>query len=155
MQVDKITLQDIGLFDTEGSNGLITHLNFCKTNGGKEKLDQFILSPLASINSIEQRQNAIVLFIQEIDFVRSMGITNGSTLVIEKFFETSFKNIPVQISLPGAYWYRYLQASDYSLLSYSLEHLIVFYQNLQAWVTVFETKKENKIIQDLVATIKK
>ena len=58
MQVDKITLQDIGLFDTEGSNGLITHLNFCKTNGGKEKLDQFILSPLASINSIEQRQNA-------------------------------------------------------------------------------------------------
>ena len=155
MQVDKITLQDIGLFDTEGSNGLITHLNFCKTNGGKEKLDQFILSPLASINSIEQRQNAIALFIQEIDFVRSMGITNGSTLVIEKFFETSFKNIPVQISLPGAYWYRYLQASDYSLLSYSLEHLIVFYQNLQAWVTVFETKKENKIIQDLVATIKK
>jgi len=155
MQVDKITLQDIGLFDTEGSNGLITHLNFCKTNGGKEKLDQFILSPLASINSIEQRQNAIALFIQEIDFVRSMGITNGSTLVIEKFFETSFKNIPVQISLPGAYWYRYLQASDYSLLSYSLEHLIVFYQNLQAWVAVFETKKENKIIQDLVATIKK
>jgi hypothetical protein len=42
MQVDKITLQDIGLFDTEGSEGLLTHLNFCKTNGGKEKLDQFL-----------------------------------------------------------------------------------------------------------------
>ena len=155
MQVDKITLQDIGLFDSEGSNGLITHLNFCKTNGGKEKLDQFILSPLASINSIEQRQNAIALFIQEIDFVRSMGITNGSTLVIEKFFETSFKSIPVQISLPGAYWYRYLNASDYSLLSYSLEHLIVFYQNLQAWVAVFEKEKQNQPIQDLVQAIKK
>ena len=155
MQVDKITIQDLGLFDSEGSNGLITHLNFCKTNGGKEKLDQFILNPLASINSIEQRQNAIKLFIQQIDFVRSMSITNGSTLVIEKFFETGFKSIPAQISLPGAYWYRYLNASDYSLLSYSLEHLIVFYQNLQAWVAVFEKEKQNKPIQDLVQAIKK
>ena len=155
MQVDKITLQDLGLFDSEGSNGLITHLNFCRTNGGKEKLDQFILSPLASINSIEQRQNAIVLFIQEIDFVRSMGITNGSTLVIEKFFETSFESIPVQISLPGAYWYRYLNASDYSLLSYSLEHLIIFYQNLQAWVAVFEKEKQNQTIHNLVQAIQK
>jgi DNA mismatch repair protein MutS len=155
MQVDKITLLDIGLFDTEGNNGLITHLNFCKTNGGKEKLDQFILSPLASIGSIELRQNAIAQFIEALDFIRSMNITNGSTLVIEKFFETSFKSIPAQISLPRAYWYRYMQASDYSLLSYSLEHLIVFYKNLLAWVAVFETKKDNKTIQDLVQTIKK
>jgi DNA mismatch repair ATPase MutS len=155
MQVDKITLQDIGLFDTEASHGLLTHLNFCKTNGGKEKLDQFILSPLASISAIEQRQNAISVFIQELDFLRSMSITNGSTLVIEKFFETSFKSITPQISWPGAYWYRYLNASDYSLLSYSLEHLIVFYQNLQAWVAVFEAKKENQSIQQLVQAIKK
>jgi DNA mismatch repair ATPase MutS len=155
MQVDKITLQDIGLFDTEGSQGLITHLNFCKTNGGKEKLDQFLLTPLSSIPSIEQRQNAIAQFIQEIDFIRSMTITNGSSLVIEKFFETSFKRIPNQISLPAAYWYQYINASDYSLLRYSLEHLIIFYQNLQKWVAIFEIKNENPTIQRLVAEIEK
>jgi hypothetical protein len=31
MQVDKITLQDIGLFDNEEHTGLASHLNFCKS----------------------------------------------------------------------------------------------------------------------------
>ena len=155
MQADKTTLQDIGLFDTEGSPGLLTHLNFCKTNGGKEKLEYFLLTPLTSIQSIQQRQNAIVQFMEEIYFLRAMTITNGSSLVIEKFFETSFKHIPRQISLPAAYWYQYVNAADYSLLRYSLEHLILFYQNLQQWVAIFETKNENETIQLLVAQIKK
>jgi len=155
MQADKTTLQDIGLFDTEGNQGLLTHLNFCKTNGGNEKLVHFLLTPLSSIQSIQQRQNAILQFMDEIEFLRGMTITNGSSLVIEKFFETSFKQIPRQINLPTAYWYQYVHAADYSLLRYSLEHLILFYQNLQQWVAIFETKTENQSIQLLVAQIKK
>ena len=46
MQVDKITLKDIGLFDNEESIGLISHLNFCKSNGGKIQLDYFLSNPL-------------------------------------------------------------------------------------------------------------
>jgi DNA mismatch repair ATPase MutS len=155
MQVDKITLKDIGLFDNEESIGLITHLNFCKTNGGKAQLDIYLSSPLASISSIEQRQNAIKLYREEIDFIESMKITNGTTLVIEKFFDTGFKNIPTQISIPAAYWYQFMSASDYSLLRYSLEHLILFYDQLQKWVTIFETKKGNPLIELLVQKIKK
>ena len=69
MLVDKITLKDIGLFDTDESEGLISHLNFCKSNGGKEQLDQYLAHPLNSIEAIEKRQKAIVVFIKEIDFV--------------------------------------------------------------------------------------
>jgi DNA mismatch repair protein MutS len=155
MLVDKITLKDIGLFDSEESIGIITHLNFCKTNGGKMQLDQYLSHPLSSIQSIEERQNAIAHFIHEIDFVREMKITNGTTLVIEKFFDTSFKHIPTQISLPAAYWYQFMSASDYSLLRYSVEHLILFYENLKNWVVLFETKKDNPIIELLVQKIKK
>ena len=35
MQVDKTTIQDIGLLDNNESKGLASHLDFCKTNGGK------------------------------------------------------------------------------------------------------------------------
>ena len=42
MQVDKITLQDIGLFDNEDHIGLASHLNFCKSNGGEIYLNQFL-----------------------------------------------------------------------------------------------------------------
>ena len=155
MQVDKITLKDIGLFDNEESIGLISHLNFCKSNGGKMQLDHFLSSPLSSIASIEQRQNAIAYFIDHIHFVEALKITNGSTLVIEKFFDTAFKRIPIQISLPAAYWYKFISASDYSLLRYSLEHLILFYENLNKWVSVFESINDSPIIKTLVQKIKK
>ena len=155
MQVDKITLKDIGLFDNEESIGLISHLNFCKSNGGKIQLDYFLSSPLSSISSIEQRQNAIAYFITNIHFVEGLKITNGTTLVIEKFFDTGFKRIPTQISLPAAYWYQFISASDYSLLRYSLEHLILFYENLNKWVSVFESINDNPIIEALVQKIKK
>lgn len=155
MQVDKITLKDIGLFDNEESIGLISHLNFCKSNGGKIQLDYFLSNPLSSINSIEQRQNAIAYFIDHIHFVEALKITNGTTLVIEKFFDTGFKRIPTQISLPAAYWYQFMSASDYSLLRYSLEHLILFYENLNKWISVFESINDNPIIEALVQKIKK
>lgn len=154
MLVDKITLKDIGLFDTDESEGLISHLNFCKTNGGKEQLDQYLAHPLNSIEAIEKRQKAIVVFINEIDFVHEMKITNGTTLVIEKFFGTAFKPIPTQISYPSAYWYQYINGADYALLKYSLEHLILFYENLNNWLLVFENKNENPIVATLVQNIK-
>ena len=155
MQVDKITLKDIGLFDNEESIGLITHLNFCKSNGGKIQLDHYLSNPLSTIPSIEQRQNAIAYFIENINFVEALKITNGTTLVIEKFFDTGFKRVPTQISLPAAYWYQFMSASDYSLLRYSLEHLILFYENLNKWLSVFENIKDNPIIESLVQKIKK
>ena len=155
MLVDKITLKDIGLFDTDESEGLISHLNFCKSNGGKEQLDQYLAHPLNTIDSIEKRQNAIAIFISEIGFINEMKITNGTTLVIEKFFGTAFKPIPTQISYPGAYWYQYINGADYALLKYSLEHLILFYENLNNWLLIFENKNENPIVATLVQNIKK
>ena len=155
MQVDKITLQDIGLFDSEESEGLISHLDNCKTNGGRFHFEQYLSLPLASQKAIQARQAALAIYLQKLQFVASMKITNGTTLVIDKFFETSFKNIPVQISLPGAYWYRFVNKSDYSLIKYSVEHLVPFYQNLIDWVAVFEASPENSIISPLVEKIKK
>ena len=155
MLVDKITLKDIGLFDTDESEGLISHLNFCKSNGGKEQLDQYLAHPLNTIEAIEKRQNAIAIFISEIGFINEMKITNGTTLVIEKFFGTAFKPIPTQISYPGAYWYQYINGADYALLKYSLEHLILFYENLNNWLLIFENKNENPIVATLVQNIKK
>ncbi len=155
MLADKITLKDIGLFDTDESLGLISYLNFCKTNGGKLRLDQFLSNPLSSITSIEQRQDAIKQFIKEITFIQEMKITNGTTLVMEKFFETGFKTIPTQISFAGAYWYQFFNASDYSLIRYSVEHLNLFYKHLQNWLALFDIQNGNPIVTSLVEKIKK
>jgi DNA mismatch repair protein MutS len=155
MQVDKITQQDIGLFDNEESIGLASHLNFCKSNGGKYLFDSYLSQPLSTQIEIENRQSAIAIFIKHYEFVSAMKITNGTALVIDKFFETSFKHIPVQISKPGAYWYQFWDKSDYSLIEYSVGHLSIFIQHLMQWVTVFEKEDNNSTINSLVQRIHK
>lgn len=155
MQVDKITLQDIGLFDSDESKGLLSHLNFCKTNGGALVFEKYLSQPLASIHAIQTRQTALAIYIKQQQFNESLKITNGTTLVIDKFFETSFKNIPVQISVPGAYWYQFSNKSDFSLIKYSVEHLVTFYQNLNQWVAIFELQTGNSTVDALVQKVKK
>ena len=155
MQVDKITLQDIGLFDNEDHIGLASHLNFCKSNGGEIYLNQFLHHPLSVLPVIQQRQQALKAFIGSMEQMEQMKITNGTCLIIEKFFETSFKNIPVQISLPGAYWYQFWNKADYSLIKYSVEHLVLFVQNLMDFIHLFEKEENNPVIETLVQKINK
>lgn len=155
MQVDKITLQDIGLFDNEDHIGLASHLNFCKSNGGEIYLNQFLHHPLSILPVIQQRQQALKAFIGCMEQMEQMKITNGTCLIIEKFFETSFKNIPVQISLPGAYWYQFWNKADYSLIKYSVEHLVLFVQNLMDFIHLFEKEENNPVIETLVQKINK
>ena len=154
MQVDKITLQDIGLFDSGENIGLASHLNFCKSNGGKVYLDNYLHQPLGDLTLIEKRQKALKIFIQHLAQMDEMKISNGTCLIIEKLFETSFKSIPTQISYPGAYWYQFWNKADYSLLKYSVEHLVLFIQNLKAWVSIFESANDNPVIENMVAKIK-
>ncbi len=155
MQVDKITLQDIGLFDNEESKGIISHLNYCKTNGGVAIFEKYLSQPLSNHKEILNRQKALAIYLQQLPFGASMKITNGTTLVIDKFFETSFENIPNKISALGAYWFRFSNKSDFSLLKYSVEHLVTFYQNLNNWVALFELQTENAIIEALVHKVKR
>jgi DNA mismatch repair protein MutS len=155
MQVDKITLQDIGLFDNEDHVGLANHLNFCKSNGGQVYLNSYLHNPLSNLTAIEDRQKALTVFIDAMMKLDEMKISNGTCLIIEKFFETSFKNIPVQISLPGAYWYQFWNKADYSLIKYSVEHLVLFIQNLMDFVAVFEQASNNPVLENLVQKINK
>jgi DNA mismatch repair protein MutS len=153
MQVDKITLQDIGLFDSGDQVGLSSYLNFCKSNGGAIYLQQYLHQPLSNLTQIEDRQQAVQIFIDRLAQMDNIKITNGSCLIIEKLFETSFSTIPTQISVPGAYWYQFWNKADYSLIKYSVEHLVLFVKHMMDWVELFEEKTNNPVIKKLVDKI--
>jgi len=156
MQVDKITLQDLGIFENEQDAGIVGHLNFCKSNGGKVQLNQYLHSPLTTLGKIKDRQQTIKLFIAHLDSLEQMKISNGTCLVIERFFETGFATIPADTSLPGAYWYQLWNKADYSLLKYSVTHLVLFLQNLMNCVSLFEKEENNpQALEQLIQKIKK
>ena len=155
MQVDKTTILDIGLLDNNESKGIASHLDFCKTNGGKAQWMQLITHPLETKYAIESRQSALQIFIAEQAFLDQMKISNGTCLVIDQFYGNSFSPIPKQIGLLGAYWYQFWNKTDYAIIAYSVQHLLNFVQALDQWLKVFETYSNNPELNVLIAPIKK
>ena len=155
MQVDKITLQDIGLFDSKENISIATHLNFCKTNGGVIHFEHLLAHPLANIATIQNRQDTIGIFIKNKAHVDAMSITNGTSLVIEKYFESAFAAIPKQAGWIETYWYTFWNKSDFALIKYSVEHLVNFILNVKDWVAAFESDIQNKTIAEWVEQIRK
>lgn len=154
MQVDKTTIQDIGLLDNQEYKGLASQLDFCKTNGGKIQWLQFITHPLGTLKAIEERQAAIQIMVQQKAFLDQMKISNGTCLVIDQFYSTGFKHIPRQISLLGAHWYKLWNKTDYALIAYSVTHLIAFVQSLNEWLKAFEAYQNTPIFKELINPIK-
>lgn len=154
MQVDKTTIQDIGLLDNPESKGLASYLDFCKTNGGKEKWMQLITHPLGTRESIEARQSVIQVMLEQKEFLDKMKISNGTCLVIDQFYNTGFRPIPKQISIPGAYWYQLWNKTDYALIAYSVQHIVSFIQSLNQWLKEFEAYQNKPILKELIEQIK-
>ena len=146
MQVDAITIKDLGLFDHEGQEGLVTHLNFCKTNGGAFYFTHILSNPLSNKIAIENRQDAIQIFMHQLQFFDTLKTTNGTTLVIEKFFETGFKKTSPYPNWWESGWYQIFNKADYSLIRYSVEHLNTFIGDFDRWLTSFSNEVDNPII---------
>jgi DNA mismatch repair ATPase MutS len=155
MQVDSITLKDIGLLDSEAHTGLATHLNFCKTNGGSYYFTHLLSHPLSNKAAIETRQFAIQVFIQQQSFFETLKTTNGTTLVIDKFFETAFKKTSAHPNIWETLWYRLFHKADFSLIKYSVEHLNTLIKDADQWLIAFEKDKKNPIIEQWYTAIEK
>ncbi len=155
MLVDKVTIQDIGLLDNQESKGIASHLDFCKTNGGRLQWIHYLTNPLETLAAIEARQEAIQIMLKHKDFLDQMKISNGTCLVIDQFYSTAYKTIPKHISFSGAYWYQFWNKTDYALISYSVLHLVSFVQSLHQFVEHLKGDHHTPILNSIIEPIKK
>ncbi|HNL83471.1 MAG TPA: DNA mismatch repair protein MutS, partial [Chitinophagaceae bacterium] len=59
MQTDKVTLQDLSIFNADESLSVLHYLNFTTTNRGKPFLYNILSHPLSTIEEIEDTQTTI------------------------------------------------------------------------------------------------
>ena len=129
MLIDKTTLYDLSIFDHTEEQSLLHHLNFCKTSNGKVWLEHYLKTTLSSIKEIEERQQLL----QQIIAAHAQWpetITNGSVLMIEKFYESQIDSIPSSANIINSNLYKIFYTGDYSLLRYSVSHFIDFMQGM-------------------------
>ena len=148
MKIDKITLYDLSILDHNEEQSLLHHFNFCKTNNGRIWLEHYLKTPLSSIKEINGRQQLLQRII-DVHAEWPETISNGSVLMIEKFYESQVENIPSQTNIVNSNLYKIIYAADFSLVRYSVVHFTDF---LQGMFTIYNLldKEDNPSTLDIL-----
>lgn len=136
MEIDKTTYYDLSVFNTEDEFSVFRKIDFTRTSGGRNQLHQLMLSPYHELDKILSTQAALQLILRhEADW--PLAITNGTVMVIEKFFEYNADPIPNSFSPIEAIMYKWLHSGDFSMVKYSVGHFIDFVKGLQKLMDIF------------------
>jgi DNA mismatch repair protein MutS len=109
METDKTTLNDLSIFNHEEEFSVFSKLNFTRTVGGREKLRQIFSKSLNDIQSINDVQKTLQLLLAK-ESQWPLSISNGSIMMIHKFYETSIDQPPPHPSLSSAHYYKLLDS---------------------------------------------
>jgi DNA mismatch repair ATPase MutS len=136
METDKTTLHDLSIFNHEDEFSVFNKLNLTRTTGGREKLRQIFSKSLSDISSIENVQKTLQLILEKRDHW-PLFVSNGSVLMIYKFYESSIDEPPSRPSPITTYLYKLLHGPDFSLIKYSMGHAFDFIKGMQQLIAVF------------------
>lgn len=130
MEIDKTTLNDLSIFNNEEEFSVFNKLNYTRTSNGKEQLKQNLSTPLPTIEAITGIQRTLQLILKHLN-QWPMQISNGTVMVIERYYESNIDPIPAQASSFTAYSYKLLHGPDFSLVKYSATHCFDFIKGMQ------------------------
>ena len=153
MQIDKTTLYDLAILSREEEHSIFHQLNFTQTNEGKDILKQILTSPLESIEAIVDTQNTIQYLIS-IHHQIPKTITNGTLMVIEKFYLTALDAYPSPAKKANTIIYKYISKPDFFLTKYSVEHFLDFINGLEEIKNLLQNSSSKKA-KNWVAIISK
>lgn len=136
METDKTTLNDLSIFNYEDEFSVFNKINLTRTTGGREKLRQIFNHSLTDIDSIKEVQETLQLILEKQD-QWPLSVSNGSILMIYKFYESTIDEPPSRPSPISAYFYKILHGPDFSLIKYSMGHAFDFIKGMQQIVSVF------------------
>jgi len=129
MQIDYTTYSDLSVFQTSDEYSLFSKLDRTRTVGGRIKLLECFNHPLSQLEKIIQTQE-ILQIISSYEDEWGPSISNGTIMVMEKFYETPLDQIPTSHDPVSARIYKLLHVTDYSLTRYSIDHFSDFIRGL-------------------------
>jgi DNA mismatch repair protein MutS len=135
MEIDKITLDDLSVFSEEDLS-VFNKLDHTRTTNGRALLRVNFNTPLNTLDSIQGVQQTIQVIINN-QSLWPMRISNGTLMVIEKFYVATIDEIPANPSAFTAYNYKIFHGADFSLVKYSVRHAFDFIKGMQLFCQYF------------------
>ncbi len=137
MEIDKTTYEDLSLYNHEEDSSIFHKLNFTRTRGGMDRLLQYFNHPFSDLRHINDTQKIIQLILKDFN-EWPLNISNGTLMVMERFYETALDQIPASSHLINALGYKIFHNPDYSLLRYSVGHFADFIRGMNKLVELFD-----------------
>ncbi len=145
MTIDKITYKDLSIFEADEEQiNVFDHLNFTETNGGRNFLKQLFNEPLTDIEKIINRQK-VIQYIEQNLSQWPTNISNGTLIMIEKFYSTAVENIPPHPNAMSATNYKAFNNSDYSLVKFTVTHFVDFFKGMQKIIDILLAEAPNEL----------
>ncbi|MEO8819676.1 MAG: DNA mismatch repair protein MutS [Ginsengibacter sp.] len=136
METDKTTLNDLSIFNSEDEFSVFNKLNLTRTTGGREKLRYLFNHSLSDIDSIKNVQETLKIILEN-QAQWPLSVSNGTVLMIYKFYESSIDDPPSRPTPITATLYKFLHGPDFSLIKYSIGHAFDFIKGMKQIVSVF------------------
>ncbi|MGI8950168.1 MAG: MutS-related protein [Chitinophagaceae bacterium] len=152
MQVDKTTIDDLSIFSREEEHSVFYLLDFTRTIGGRRWLRFFLNNPFDNLKQIEQTQQ-ILQSIIEIHQQWPQTITNGTVMVIERFYDTELEDIPFPSNEVNSFVYKLIYVQDYLLVRFSVTHCIDFIKGLKEISQLLSKQNKAETLQPLIDRI--
>jgi DNA mismatch repair protein MutS len=152
MEIDKITLDDLSVFSEEDLS-VFNKLDCTLTTNGRIQLRANFNTPLNTIGVIEGIQQTIRTIISK-QQLWPLQISNGTLMVIEKFYLATIDEIPSTSSAINTYNYKIFHGPDFSLVKYSMRHAFDFIKGMQLFVQHFLKEDAPKPLHKLLSKAK-
>ena len=130
MEIDKTTLSDLSVFNTEEEFSIFNYLDQTLTSNGKEQLRKDLSKPLSNIEAITGVQQTLRTILNK-QGQWPKQISNGSIMVIERFYDANIDPIPTNAAAFTTYSYKLLHNPDFSLVKYSITHCFDFIKGMK------------------------
>lgn len=140
MQIDKTTLLDLAIFHAEEDQSVWNSLNFCKTNGGSQWLRYILSNPHQDKKPILETQESLRIIMRHLDHW-PQDISNGTLLVLNRFYESQIDKIPGHPGQMDAFSYRWFHKPDFGLVKYTTGHAIDFFKGMYVLVELLAQDK--------------
>ena len=137
MDIDNTSYNDLNIFHHEEQFSVFNKLNFTRTVDGRAWLVKFFSTPFSDQKQILEIQEILQAILAKID-EWPVSISNGTMMVIEKFYDSQIDSIPSSANFMNALSYKLFHTADFSLVRYSLTHFADFFRGMNQIIQMFD-----------------
>ena len=149
MEIDNTTYEDLSLSSRQEEFSIFHKLDFTRTSAGRDLLLECFANPLNNVGDIRATQRILALMLQKLDQWPS-SISNGTIMVMEKFYETPIDDIPAAHNLTGALSYKFFHTADYAMVRYSVGHFADFVRGMDQLTKLLDVPDSPRLLGELL-----